>query len=316
MPNPYTFVYSLEIEQQLPANFVLTMGYQGSETRKETRLLNQNYVFSTPNPVLAGGVFLVEPDINGNFNALLVRLNRRFSHGFQLLTNYRWSKSNDELSYGGPGFVTNQTFPSNLKLEYGPSDFDVRHYVNAAAIWDLPFARGNNLLGTLLGGWQLSGIFTYNTGLPWTPVQSAYCLPQPGQCISPTRPTQVIATPVYSSSTSALSTPGVNFPGGGAAYFASPPGSTVPAIGRNSFRGPGFRSVDMSIQKNFRLNTAGLPEGAFIQLRMNAYNVFNILNLTPFNFGDSNTNYLDPTFGLAESATSGRVLELEARFQF
>jgi len=72
----------------------------------------------------------------------------------------------------------------------------------------------------------------------------------------------------------------------------------------------------MSIQKNFRLDTAGLPEGSLIQLRMNAYNVFNILNLSPFNFGDSNTNYLDPTFGRAISATSGRVLELEARFQF
>ncbi len=315
MPNPYTFVYSLEIEQQLPANFVLTTGYQGSETRKETRLLNQNYVYSNINPAI-NGVFLVEPDINGNFNALLVRLNRRFSHGFQLVTNYRWSKSNDELSYGGPGFVTNQTFPSNLKYEYGPSDFDVRHYVNAAAIWDLPFGRRKNLLGTLVGGWQLSGIFTFNTGLPWTPVQYAYCLPQPGQCISPTRPTEVIANPIYSASTYALTTPGVNFPGGGAAYFASPQGSTLPAVGRNSFRGPGFKSVDMSIQKNFRLDTAGLPEGAFIQVRMNAYNVFNILNLSPFNFGDTNTNYLDPTFGRAISATSGRVLELEARFQF
>jgi hypothetical protein len=316
MPNPYTYVYSLEVEQQLPAQFVLTMGYQGSETRKETRLLNQNYIFSTPNPVLAGGVFLVEPDINGNFNALLVRVNRRFSHGFQLLGNYRWSHSLDELSYGGPGFVTNQTFPSNLKYEYGPSDFDARHFANVSGIWQLPFSGRKDLLGTLLGGFQLSGIFTFNTGLPWTPVQYAYCLPQPGQCISPTRPTEVIANPIYSNSTYALTTQGVNFPGGGSAYFASPAGSTLPAIGRNSFRGPGFKSVDMSIQKNFRLDTAGLPEGSLIQLRMNAYNVFNILNLSPFNFGDSNTNYLDPTFGRAISATSGRVLELEARFQF
>ncbi len=59
-----------------------------------------------------------------------------------------------------------------------------------------------------------------------------------------------------------------------------------------------------------------LPEGSLIQLRMNAYNVSNILNLTPFQFGDTNTSYLDPTFGRALSATSGRVLELEARFQF
>jgi hypothetical protein len=57
-------------------------------------------------------------------------------------------------------------------------------------------------------------------------------------------------------------------------------------------------------------------EGSLIQPRMNAYNVFNLLNLSSFNFGDPNTNYLDPTFGRAVSALSGRVLELEARFQF
>jgi hypothetical protein len=96
----------------------------------------------------------------------------------------------------------------------------------------------------------------------------------------------------------------------------SPSDSLVTAIGRNSFRGPGFRSVDLSLAKNFRLDTFGMPEASLVQLKMNAYNVFNILNLTPFNFGDTNTNINDPTFGRAISATSGRVLELEARFQF
>ncbi len=113
-----------------------------------------------------------------------------------------------------------------------------------------------------------------------------------------------------------MTTNGVNFPGGGAAYFTSPPGTTLPAIGRNSFRGPDFKSVDLSLAKNFRLDTFGMPEGSLLQLKMNAYNVFNILNLTSFNFGDSNTNISDPTFGRAISATSGRVLELEGRFQF
>jgi hypothetical protein len=315
LPNPYVFVYSLEIQQQLPENFVLTYGYQGSETRKETRLLNQNYVFGAVNPAIQNA-FVVEPDINGNFNALLVRLNRTFANNFQLTMNYRWSKSLDELSYGGPGFVTNQTFPSDLKLEYGPSDFDVRHYINVSGTWNLPLTGRKDLLGTLLGGFQLSGIFSFNTGMPWTPVTYAYCLPQPGTCISPTRPTEVLQPPVYSNSTAALTTPGLNFPGGGGHYFASPQGTTLPAIGRNSFRGPDFKTVDLSLSKNFRLDTFGAPEGSLVQLRMNAYNVFNILNLSPFNFGDPNTNINDPTFGRALSATSGRVLELEARFQF
>jgi hypothetical protein len=106
----------------------------------------------------------------------------------------------------------------------------------------------------------------------------------------------------------------VNFPNGGLAYFDTHPG--IPGIGRNSFRGPNFRSVDMTLSKNFRLDTFHLPEGSMIQLRMNVYNVFNLLNLTPFNFGDANTQINNPTFGLAESAEGGRTLEIQARFQF
>ena len=238
MPNPYVFVYSLEIEQQLPANFVLTMGYQGSETRKETRLLNQNYIYSVPNPAVGKAYSSWSPILTATSTLLLVRLNRRFANNFQLLMNYRWSKSSDELSYGGPGFVTNQTFPSNLKYEYGPSDFDARHFINVSGIWNLPLTNRKDWVGTLLGGFQLSGIFTFNTGLPWTPVQYAYCLPQPGQCISPTRPTEVIANPIYSNSTYALTTPNVNFPGGGAAYFASPQGSHFQRLGATASAGP------------------------------------------------------------------------------
>jgi hypothetical protein len=59
-----------------------------------------------------------------------------------------------------------------------------------------------------------------------------------------------------------------------------------------------------------------LPEGTLIQLRANAYNIFNLLNLNSFNFGDANTNITDPTFGRAESAQAGRVIELQARIQF
>lgn len=312
-PNPYVYVYSLEMQNQLPSNFVFVMGYQGSDTHKETRILNQNFVYGAVNPSITNA-YVIEPDINGNFNSLNLRLTRNFANNLQMAVNYRWSKSLDQLSYGGPGFVTNQTYPQNLKYEYGPSDFDARHFVTASAVYYLPGSHRKDWIGTVLGGFELSGIFTFNTGLPWTPVSSQYCLPVASQCLSPIRPSGVIAPIVYDNSNSALTTPGVNFPGGGLAYFNTHPG--IPAIGRNSFRGPNYRGIDLSLSKNFRLDTLGLPEGTLIQLRANAYNIFNLLNLNSFNFGDANTNITDPTFGRAESAQAGRVIELQARIQF
>jgi hypothetical protein len=69
--------------------------------------------------------------------------------------------------------------------------------------------------------------------------------------------------------------------------------------------------VDLSLAKIFRVT-----ESANLELRADAFNVFNITNLSPFNFGDPNTVINNPVFGQALTATAGRVLELEGRFRF
>ncbi len=313
MPNPYVYVYSLEMENQLPGNMVFTYGYQGSNTRKETRILNLNYAYGMVNPSI-NAAYTIQPDVTGNFNSLNLRLARNFANGVQFAANYRWSKSLDTLSYGGPGFVTNQTYPQNQHFEYGPSDFDATHFFNFSGIWRLPFSGRKDLLGTVLGGFELSGIFTYNSGLPWTPVTYQYCLPVASQCLSPYRPSGILQTPIYSNSNSALTTQGANFPGGGALYYNTQPG--IPAVGRNSFRGPSFKQIDMSIAKSFRLDTVGLPEGTLIEFRMNAYNVFNMLNLAAVPVRRCQHQHRDPRSARRMAADAGRVLELQARFQF
>jgi Carboxypeptidase regulatory-like domain/TonB dependent receptor len=314
MPTPYTYVYSLEMETQLPKNFVFTYGYQGSRTVRETRILNYNNIYPVNQSI--SNAYTIQPDVWGNFNSLNLRLVRHFANNLELAANYRWSKSMDTLSYGGPGFVTNQTYPADQRYDYGPSDFDATNYATISAVYYLPGFKDKTVLNTLLGGFQISGIVTLSTGLPWTPVTYAYCIPQPGNCVSPTRPTEVLQAPVYSNSNSALTTANANFPGGGAAYFASPTGSILPAIGRNSFRGPDYRDIDLSLSKNFKLDVFHLGEGSNLQIRANLYNAFNILNLSNFNFGDSNTNINDPTFGRALTAYNGRIVELQARFTF
>lgn len=307
-PNPYVWIYSLEVQQELPQKLIFTVGYQGSQTRKELRLLDQNFVYAKVNPGISNAYFAT-PDVNGNFNALNANLRRNYKN-LQFAFNYRWSKSLDDLSYGGPGAVTNQTYPQNQNYEYGPSDYDTTNYANGSVVYRLPFFdHRSNLLGEALGGWTVSGIATYNSGLPWTPVSTQSCLEVASQCLSPYRPTAVLQPLVYSNSVHALETPGVNFPGGGPAYFNQTPG--IPAVGRNSLRGPSFRSVDLSLAKMFRVN-----ESANLELRADAFNIFNITNLSPFNFGDSNTVINNPVFGQGLTATAGRVLELEGRFRF
>jgi hypothetical protein len=101
-----------------------------------------------------------------------------------------------------------------------------------------------------------------------------------------------------------------------------------PGVGRNTFRGPRYQDIDLTIAKEFVLPTMKfIGEGAKIQLRMTAYNAFNKLNLSPFTFGSTSTTVssfnngsgmpvANPLFGTATSALAGRVVELQARFSF
>jgi hypothetical protein len=317
-PVAYVYMYSLETQYSLPYNLVATVGYQGSSSHKLIRLVNQNLVQPViPANFFAFAVFIPTPDVNSNYNAMNARLTRRFTTGFRFDAIYRWAKSIDTLSNEGPGAVTNQTFPQDLRQERGPSDFDVRHSFTGSALWDLPFLRGRrDFVGKAFGGWQINGIVTAHTGFPWTP--------HTGQCVRsansnnfvcPSRPTRYFGGALEDTSNEAFIRPGGNFPGGGLNFFDpnNPNGQLPPGIGRNSFRGPRYFAVDLSFAKRTGL-PAALGEGAFFEFKANFFNAFNNLNLSPFGFFSSTVD--NPDFGRAQSALAGRVVELQARFNF
>jgi hypothetical protein len=112
------------------------------------------------------------------------------------------------------------------------------------------------------------------------------------------------------------------FPGGPLDYFTPPPAGSfdrppAPGVGRNSFRGPRYFSTDMTLSKRFGLPAIqGIGSGAGLEIRMNAYNLFNTLNLSPFTFDSPSTRIDNPDFGRATSALSGRVIEFQGRFNF
>ena len=309
-PNPYVYVWSLDTEVQLPARFVATVGYQGSAGHKQIRIVNQNFLYKN-NPAFYA-VYAAMPDVNTNFNALLVTLSRRYSNGVQLATNYRFSKSIDTLSYEGPGFVTNQTYPQQQSTERGPSDFDSKHYWNASIMYDLPFyKKQDGVLGKVLGGFSISTVLTYHTGFPWTPVTGQSVSTPGGPSLSPTRPVAYFGGAGTDTSNNAFLNL-TNFAGGGAKYFDITRGG-FPGIGRNSFRGPNFMGNDFSLMKQTNLPFGELTK---LELRINLYNAFNKLNLQPLGFSTDQTHVESGNFGGSAGGLSGRVVELQARFSF
>jgi hypothetical protein len=316
VPTPYVYTYSLEGQYNLPGNLTAEVGYQGSASRKLIRLVNERFLYPNDGSFFASGVFFPTPDTTASYNALIARLTRRFSKGFQFDTVYRFSKSIDVTSNEGPGAATNPTYPLDPRQERGPSDYDVRHHFIASGLWDLPFFRHQrDALGKLLGGWQLNGILTAHTGFPWTPVIGE-CVSTLGPSLCPARPVAYFGGALTDTDNDAFIRPGGNFPGGGAKYFSTvPPGFSLPGVGRNSFRGPRYFNVDMSAAKRF-----GLPgfvgEGAFFEIKANFFNVFNLLNLQPFSFNTFSTQVTNPNFGRAERGLAGRVIEIQGRFSF
>ena len=106
------------------------------------------------------------------------------------------------------------------------------------------------------------------------------------------------------------------FPGGGAKFFSTAdPGIRLPGVGRNSFRGPNYRNIDLSVTKRFGM--AGfLGEATLFEVKANFFNAFNILNLQPFQFNSISTQVQNVNFGRAEKGLSGRVVEIQGRFSF
>jgi len=179
-----------------------------------------------------------------------------------------------------------------------------------------------DLLGTFLGGWQISGVLTAHSGFPWTPITNQACFNTPGnQFLCPTRPVHYLGGGAHEDFTNdTFLRPNGNFPGGGTAFFdiTSNAGAQFrPGIGRNSFRGPRYQSVDMALAKNFRFPL--FSETANFQFRANFFNIFNKLNLAPFGFNTPSTTVESQYFGSAEpdnGGLSGRVIEFQARLSF
>src|SRR5262245_991844 len=278
-PNSYAYRYSLAAEYEVGAGWIASLSYQGSAAHKLPRFVPYQLIV-TPNPRL-DRVNMLLTDANSNFNALLAGATRRFSKGFLFNAEYRWAKSLDTCSNDHD---CRQTYPFDQSTEYGPSDFDIRHAFKASGVWTLPiFNDGKGVAGKLAGGWELSGIITTSSGFPWTPVVgvSACGVVVAGGGICPLRPIAQLRPAATNDMGNDTFLGAGQFPGGGLTYFTPPPPGSFtapprPGVGRNSLRGPGYFSIDMTAIKSFRLlSKSFLGENGGIDIRDIGYNLFN-----------------------------------------
>ncbi len=258
------------VEQQLPQDWLLQVGYTGSEGHH----LFDRYTVNLINPAtgtrpLAGfGAFGFKAnDGNNNFNALQVSLQRRFVRGLLFQMNYMWSHGITDSSIGSGESVAIQNM-SCRACDRSSTNIDVRHNMTANAIYELPFGRGKQFLtgdtaSKFFGGWELAGIATARTGLPVNITMSRKATQVLDGNTSNQRPNLVPGVPIYAANQT------INNWFNPAA-FALPANGTWGNLGRYIANGPGMFEIDSSLQKRFRIT-----ERVALNFRVAAYNLAN-----------------------------------------
>ena len=302
---PYAQQWNFSVQREAGREQAMELAYAGSKGTKllGARDLNQPLPSAqqpNPRPVPQfNDIDILESRANSSYNAFEARFQRHLRHGLTALASYTWSKSIDDAS-GFFATTGDANYPQDSRhatLDRGLSDFDVRQRLCLSYSYELPLGKGR-----LRGGWQTFGIWTFQTGPPFT----ADLLPDQDQSntgISTLgfgandRP-NVAGNPV-------LSHPG---PDGwfNTAAFALPPFGSFGNAGRNTLTGPGARTIDVSLVKN-----TALGERATLQFRAEAFNVLNHANFDlPDNFFGS------PTFGKIQSAEDPRRIQFGFKLLF
>jgi hypothetical protein len=231
---------------------------------------------------------------NDNYNSLQAKVNKNFSRGYSFLAHYTWSKG---LDYAANYFAVDP------RIGYGPDSFDIRHRFVMTNIWELPIGRGRELLGGIepvadrfLGGWTISAITIWRSGLPFTPSYLQGSCSKDVDPGDPCQPNLVGSVHIsgsreqYFSTTGGTALPGMycnsgNYCGVNPANGQSTPGKItgpwqrpgagqIGNVGRDSFTGPGFFQSDIGLAKFIPIS-----EGVALRFRADAFNAFNKVNL-------------------------------------
>jgi Carboxypeptidase regulatory-like domain/TonB dependent receptor-like, beta-barrel len=316
---PYVHQYSLSFQRELPKNLVAEVAYVGSSGHKLNRRIDINQArlpaFPTePLPVRRpypnfGSIVMSKNIAVSNYNALQLKLEKRYSSNFYVLAAYTYSKSHDTSSLAGDTTSGNAGTPQNShdeKAEYGPSAFDQRHRFVLSYIYQLPFGRGQTYLGNVskladafVGGWQIQGITTFASGNPFSVQVVGVDRTNTGVFGGGSQRANQVSSDIT------VSNPTVQRWFNTAAFQVAPV-NTFGNSGRNILVGPGTNNFDFSILKDFHFT-----EDMKLQFRTEIFNIFNHAQfLQPVT---------DPTslaFGQITAARPAREIQFGLKFIF
>jgi hypothetical protein len=312
----YSEQFNLTVQRQLPGSSVVEVSFIGNDGRKlpdATMPIDQ----ILPSVLGAGhstqayrpfpqfsNVSIIAPDLaTSNYYAGVIKFEKRFSHGLNIVTSYTRSKFLDDPFEAGTTLgTTNGSYSNyyNRRADYGYSANDVPNRFVFSAVYELPFGPGKpwvsqGLVAQVVGGWSLSTVTTLQSGAPITVVDSTNncnCFSAGSQ-----RP-NVSGNPN-------LGNPSVQewF---NTAVFSQPAIYTFGNEGVGIIRAAGIVDTDLSLQRSFKIR-----ERMKFQLRGEFFNATNHTNL-----GLPNTTFGSPTFGQVTSSGPPRQMELSMRLTF
>jgi len=329
---PYVQQWSFDVQQELPFKTILDVGYFGS---KGTHLLGIVDINQAPPGVAlaaglhtgAGTIFttaddprinavrpylgfnainMILPAFDSNYHSLQVNVRKDFGTAGLFSLAYTWSKNlTDNQS-------DRSTAPQNSYNwhdgEYGPAQLDRRQVLTFNYVYEIPvFKNRRDILGYVGGGWQLSGITSFGTGLPFTVTTSNVDpagLGFLGSSAASSRPDMVCDPNANAPHNRNLN--GLWF---NPSCFQPVPQGAVRAgnAGRGVVRGPGYSKWDVSLYKNIPIH-----ERAQLQLRLETFNTFNHPNPS----GIASLNITSAAFGQINSYRDPRLVQIAGKFTF
>lgn len=354
LATPHTQQWHFGFQYQLPAQSVLEISYAGSRGGDLYNFYNGNQaavdpVFCNTPPNTAGNCptaprrpakicdnSVFPPNCNGifdtiiyqlrsdgysNYSSLQARWEKNFAHGFQFQASYTYAHALDDASSANLGSLNNGDFRNQLQpyLEYGNSDFDVRHRFVISYIYQLPFGNGKAVgggatgaLNQIIGNWQVAGIVTAQTGNWFTVTDSLTNVSTSdgggGVGFYEVRP-NVVGNP-----NGKHCLPGTFF--NTCAFVDNAIPFTFGDAGRNIVRGPGLQDWDFSVFKMFPLS-----EEKRFEFRTEFFNIWNHVNplVEPLGLISEEPQPVEfgtPQFGFAQGARDPRFIQLAVKFYF
>lgn len=302
---PLAYEYSLSVQRNFLKNWLAEVSYMGSASRHyETRIVINplrpdgttgytNYAGAIQENLNAG---------NSTYNALALRVEKRYSSGFSVLGSYTWSKC-----LGTPWQDQFAWHPLDLSKDYGHCTYDMNQHLSANALYELPFGKGKEflnrggLVNVLAGGWQASAIATFYTG-PWVTLGSNQNL---GAFVNAL---PNVTGPVNSSSLHG----GLGRNGKLGPYFNVQNVQPVTTLGVQGNAGvsniqtPGSATWDLSAFKSWVY-----AERFSTTFRADFFNAFNRVNFTGLDTGVNDSN-----FGNLTGANAAREIQFSLRLGF